>query len=402
MACRVTATAKSGNYTIETTYITDPSRNTRADAGRRSGRSSAGPTELYVRFDPTVNGNGGGGSGNGGADSATVDTSTGHPVLVASDTNTATNAANRDYAQPVFAALDGPFTRGVERLRRHGERRARRSSTQRTRSPPYTDAIDGNVVQTRARRASPATARPCSRSASARRGRGRRRGRGLARRPASTRRSATTEEAGRRTTTTLNKPRTTSSPGLGDQTRAAARGRVLPERERAQGVRGQDVPGRDRGEPRLAVGPGGLGRRSGEHVLRLVPRGVRARPLRGVDRPRRRRRPRDRARRDAVPLRAAAAARRLDAAQQPRQRQARARLVRHAARRGRLPDPDGRPARAHGRVALREPRQAGRELRRRARARRSASSAGRSRAATRRRRSPPRSPASSPRRTSRA
>ena len=63
-----------------------------------------------MRFDPTVNGNGGGGAGNGGADSATVDRSTGHPVLVASDPITATNAANRDYAQPVFAALDGSLT----------------------------------------------------------------------------------------------------------------------------------------------------------------------------------------------------------------------------------------------------------------------------------------------------
>lgn len=60
-----------------------------------------------------MNGNGGGGDGNGGADSGSVvDTPTGHPVLVASDTVTATNAANRDYAQPVHAALDAstPFT----------------------------------------------------------------------------------------------------------------------------------------------------------------------------------------------------------------------------------------------------------------------------------------------------
>ena len=56
-----------------------------------------------------MNGNGGGGSGNGGGDSATIDASTGHPVLVSSDTVTATNAANRDYAQPVYAALDGSF-----------------------------------------------------------------------------------------------------------------------------------------------------------------------------------------------------------------------------------------------------------------------------------------------------
>ena len=125
-----------------------------------------------------------------------------------------------------------------------------------------------------------------------------------------------------------------------------ARRRVLPERERAQGVRGQDVPRRDRREPRVAVGPGGLGRRSGQHVLRLVPRGVRARPLRGVDGSDGRRRPRDRARRDAVPVRAPAASRRVDAAQQPRQRQDRAGLVQHAARRVRVPDPDGVPARA--------------------------------------------------------
>ncbi len=47
--------------------------------------------------------------GNGGADNAVTDTSTGHSVAVAYDTNTATNAANRDYAQPVFVALDGPL-----------------------------------------------------------------------------------------------------------------------------------------------------------------------------------------------------------------------------------------------------------------------------------------------------
>ena len=76
-------------------------------------------------------------------------------------------------------------------------------------------------------------------------------------------------------------------------------------------------PGAIVAEPRLAVGPGGLRRRPGQHVLRLLPRGVRPRPLRGLDRAARRRRPRDRARRDAVPVRAPAAGRRLDAAQQP-------------------------------------------------------------------------------------
>src|SRR6476661_781838 len=110
MACRVIATAKSGNYRIETDYITDPARNTllmKVDFEPRSPRSSY---RLYVRFDPSINGNGGGGPGNGGADSAAIDQSTGHPVLVSSDPVTATNATNRDYAQPVYAALDGSFS----------------------------------------------------------------------------------------------------------------------------------------------------------------------------------------------------------------------------------------------------------------------------------------------------
>ena len=147
------------------------------------------------------------------------------------------------------------------------------------------------------------------------------------------------------------------------------------------------------------MGPGRLGRRPEQHLLRLVPRGLRARPVRGVDRAGRGRRPGHGPRRDAVPVRAPAAARRLDAAQQPRQRQDRAGLVRDPARRGRLPDPDGPPARTDRRDAVREPHQARRELPRRPRAGVRASSAGRSRAATRRRRSPPRSPGWSPRPT---
>jgi glucoamylase len=108
MACRVTSTAKSGRYRLVTDYITDPGRNS---VLMRSHLVAlvAGTYNLYVRFDPTVNGNGGGGSGNGGADNATVDTSTGHPIAVSYDTVTATNAANNNYRQPVFAALDGPF-----------------------------------------------------------------------------------------------------------------------------------------------------------------------------------------------------------------------------------------------------------------------------------------------------
>ncbi len=105
--CRVTSTAKSGKYRITTDYIADPYQNTVAMHTRfepLAGQLSA--YKLYVLYNPTINGNGGGGSGNGGGDSGTVDTSTGHDIPVASDVVTATNAANRDYATPVYSALD--------------------------------------------------------------------------------------------------------------------------------------------------------------------------------------------------------------------------------------------------------------------------------------------------------
>src|SRR5258708_12827133 len=63
---------------------------------------------LYLRYDPSINGNGGGGAGNGGGDTGTVDTSTGHALPVAFDTNTATQAANRPYATPPFPPLAPP------------------------------------------------------------------------------------------------------------------------------------------------------------------------------------------------------------------------------------------------------------------------------------------------------
>ena len=146
MACRVTTTAKSGKYTIETQFVTDPARNTvlmrvklsPADAGYR----------LYVRFDPTVNGNGGGGTGNGGADSATVDTSAGHPVLVSSDTVTSTNAANRDYAQPVYAAVDGVLSEATSGLVGEPSDGLEQLDASHAIVDPSPDASDGNVVQT--------------------------------------------------------------------------------------------------------------------------------------------------------------------------------------------------------------------------------------------------------------
>ena len=66
----MTATAKSGRYRIVTDYVTDPGRATVVMRARFEAlRGTARDYTLYVRFDPTLNGNGGGGAGNGGPDS---------------------------------------------------------------------------------------------------------------------------------------------------------------------------------------------------------------------------------------------------------------------------------------------------------------------------------------------
>jgi glucan 1,4-alpha-glucosidase len=111
--CEVTTTAKSGKYSIITDYLTDTNQNTlvmKVQFIPLVGNLSN--YKLYVRYDPSINGNGGGGSGNGGGDTGTIDTSTGHNVPIAFDTLTTSNAFNRDYAVPVYSALDAstPFT----------------------------------------------------------------------------------------------------------------------------------------------------------------------------------------------------------------------------------------------------------------------------------------------------
>ena len=148
MACTVTATAKSGKYSIVTDYVTDPSRNTLLMQTQFTAKPPNPNYRLYVRFDGTVNGNGGGAPGNGGADSAETDTSTGHPVLVASDPVTETQAANRDYAQPVYAALDGPFSQATNGFVGSPSDGLVQLDASHTLGTTYKEALAGNVVQT--------------------------------------------------------------------------------------------------------------------------------------------------------------------------------------------------------------------------------------------------------------
>jgi glucan 1,4-alpha-glucosidase len=158
LSCRVTATAKSGRYRIVTDYLTDPDRPTVLVRSRFEAlRGKLRDYRLYVRFDPTLNGNGGGGAGersgdepagrgNGGADSGTV----AEGALVGSDPVTATNAANRDYAQPVFSALDAG--NGFEQVSNGFAGTPSDGLTQLDAShaltSTYTDASKGNLVQT--------------------------------------------------------------------------------------------------------------------------------------------------------------------------------------------------------------------------------------------------------------
>jgi glucan 1,4-alpha-glucosidase len=100
MSCTIVASNAAHGYSITTTYIADPSRDAVLMKVRFDGRKS---DQLYVRLDPLAGGTGGGGSQNAGPNSALV---TDKGVPVAYNTNTITNAVNRDYAVPTYMALE--------------------------------------------------------------------------------------------------------------------------------------------------------------------------------------------------------------------------------------------------------------------------------------------------------
>jgi glucan 1,4-alpha-glucosidase len=151
MACRVTSTARSGRYSITTDYFTDPARDSVVMRTSLDPRNRRDDLRLYVRFDATVNGNGGGGTlGNGGADDAVTDRSRRSPVPVSGDTTTATIAANRDYATPVFAALsaDRPFRAVSSGYAGTASDGLTQLDADHRLATTYDRALDGNVVQT--------------------------------------------------------------------------------------------------------------------------------------------------------------------------------------------------------------------------------------------------------------
>jgi glucoamylase len=153
MICTVDSTAKSGQYRLTTTYLTDTERSSVVVHTRYAPLTKAASAfHLYVRLDATMGGNGGGGTGNGGADSATVDRSTGSPVPVSYDTVTATNAVNRDYAVPSYLALraDKPFLAASSGFVGTASDGLSELDTFHALTPGHDNAIGGNVEQTTA------------------------------------------------------------------------------------------------------------------------------------------------------------------------------------------------------------------------------------------------------------
>src|SRR4051794_12153588 len=149
LVCRVTSRDKHNRYSLITDYITDPSRNS-VVMHTTFYAKHPGTLALYARYDATVNGNGGGAPGNGGGDDAVIDTSTGSPVPVSLDTKTTTNAANRDYATPVYSALraDRPFLKASSGYVGTASDGLTALDATHTLGTTYSSASNGNVVQT--------------------------------------------------------------------------------------------------------------------------------------------------------------------------------------------------------------------------------------------------------------
>ncbi|TQJ10964.1 glucan 1,4-alpha-glucosidase [Lapillicoccus jejuensis] len=149
MACEVTSRAKSGKWTLVTEYVTDPARDAVVMKVHLLTRTPG--LQVYVRYDASVNGNGGGGDAttqNGGADDASVDGAT--TALVSRDLSTASQAANRDYATPLYGVLraDRPFTQAQSGFVGTASDGLTQLDADHRLTSTATTATAGNVVQT--------------------------------------------------------------------------------------------------------------------------------------------------------------------------------------------------------------------------------------------------------------
>ena len=151
MACEVTAHDAAHDFNVVTDFITDPAAEAVVMrirlvplAGAPSGLN------LYLRFNPLLNGHGGGGTDNAGGESATIVSTPDGQIPLSYSTNSFTEAVNRSYATPIYAALaaDHPFAAvetGFEGTASDGLTELDSSGALTSTAP---DASNGNVVQT--------------------------------------------------------------------------------------------------------------------------------------------------------------------------------------------------------------------------------------------------------------
>ena len=344
MACTVTSTDAKHGFQLITTYITDPASDTVLMQTRL--QDAPGSTanlkslHLYARLDAHVNGNGGGGSQNAGANSGVVDTSTGAPVPVIFSTNTVTNAANRDYAVPTYMALAASTAIPAASVGYAGT--ASDGLTQLDASHALTAlqlGPDGHVVATE--NVTPSRGNSVTLAL----GFGRTQAQSISvaegslsnpfgQTSARYRHGWTVYDAGLR-------PPAASFPGLTASQAASLDSHYYLSANVLKASEDKTFPGAivaSLASPWGQSVPAGVNAQgTSALLLRLLPRGVRPRPVRGVHRPAGRRGHRHGPGGDPVPVRPPAARRRLDAAQLAAQRQAGPRHRRDPAGRGRLP-----------------------------------------------------------------
>jgi glucoamylase len=151
MACQVTALDSAHHFKLVTEFITDPAAE--AVVMRISLVPLPGAPQglaVYLRFNPLLNGHAGGGSDNAGGESATTVSTPRGPIPLSYSTNSFTEAVNRDYATPIYAALasDGAFKKietGFAGTASDGLSELDASGALTSTAP---DASNGNVVQT--------------------------------------------------------------------------------------------------------------------------------------------------------------------------------------------------------------------------------------------------------------
>jgi glucoamylase len=156
MACEITAHDAAHDFNVVTDVITDPSAEAvvlRYTLVPLPG--APGGLHLYLAFNPLLNGHAGGGTANAGGESATVVPTSRGPVPLSYSTDSFTEAVNRSYATPVYAALaasqpfaqvetgfEGTASGGLEELDAH---ETLSTAVGQGGAP---DASDGNVAQT--------------------------------------------------------------------------------------------------------------------------------------------------------------------------------------------------------------------------------------------------------------